>query len=1023
MNFLPFLVVIAAAKCSFYRSRNIPLFRHFCYRKIMLIALTLFSRLKISQLKISRLKINDCSQMILESKNPTVYSLLSFEGIIIQCNFIEQYLKPYLNNGVYKERRLNNGIQVESLSSVITKFSNKDSCNELDRIDVGNFTLIFNYCSSIYTEMSNFSLMDYPSVDKDEKLKKIPICQDQNLIDAYNYLVDKNYFLQNSDYVELSDIIDRDPLDFEQVEPPELKYTSIYLSVNKKDKNFLSKFYEIFLKPHFINKPIEINDNLAKFQIVALNFEIKEKTFEKSFTKSLKFCASSFFVACFLLILLTKSPSLLIAFLIILSLGFLDAYFFYKILLDIEFFSFINLLILVFLTCYTCTNIFLFSDTWSTAKIKNKFILYNFRHDSSKSDMEEDTYESNPFFNNYLENCVFYTYKNVLWPLLISLAVILCGILVLILTCSVVLVKIFAIFLAMAIFFSFFLTIFIVPAVLVLKQKIFCNQKPNLDIKKVQNFLLNFRNFINQLNLIHDKIFELYLPTFIVFYRYILIFVSVMIGACSMVAVFYQPGLKVSDESEFRLFSGNSPIEIYETKFSFKSDSGGIFVYQSQMPKKLAVSFIFGVQVDDDFKLVNKIDHSDISRGMVDFYDEKNQLWFEKFCKSLNNSLLGNMQLDSYEKTAETIEKIVYLEKNEQKNVCFYDLMKVVFSRKCTESNDMVESYCCDLQFPFDSDIFESCLRNKNFLDLFVSPYEQILAEKFYFNTVSGALDIIEYRIVSEHEWTSSYEKMTSIYQQIKDFYQSMVRIKYVDLSDQDQKSSNMEKMSFFVSNFDFFDYQRSIIMSMMMTVSLSFLILVLIILLITRNFFITLISVLTLVMSMSTTLGLLVLFNLKLNIINLISITTSMYLSINSVVYLSVSYSTLLSSSQETYQEFTTMFFVCENTIESLLKRFGSSIFKPCLLILISLTILAPNEIYSFQMIAVFYMLANVFSLFFTFFLYLPLCTITPAMSFCCDFRRDKEFSNFQANNNTSAADKLDHKNENSNVIFTTAI
>lgn len=959
--------------------------------------------------------------MVLESKNPIDHSLLSYEGIITQCNFIEQYLKPYLKNGVYRAGRLNNAIQIESISSVITKFSKKDSCNHLNRIDIGNFTLVFSYCSNIYHELSNYSLIEYPLINRNEKLNKVPVCQNQNLIDAYNYLIDKDFFLQNSEFVELSDIFDRDPLDLEFVEPPELKYSSIYLSVNKKDKNFLTKFYNGFLKPHFINKPLQIDDNLSKFQITALNFEIKETIFEKSFNTNLKFCISAFAIACFLFVFLTKSPSLLIAFLIIISLGFLDSYFFYKIILEIHFFSFINLLIFVFLTCYISTNIFLFSDMWTTAKIKNKFILYNFRQDGYKSDIDQDIYQENPFFNNYLENCVFYTYKHVLWPLLISLAVVLCTILVLIITCSVVLVKIFAIFVAMATFFSFFLTILIVPAFLVMKQKKYLGKNFCFDIKILRNFSLNIHNFISQLNIIHDKIFELYLPTFIVFYKYILILISLMIGASSFVAVFYRPGLKVSDESEFRLFSGNNPIETYEEKFSYMADSGGTFAYQSQISKKLVISYVFGVKVNDKFKFASKIDDSNINRGKINFYDEKNQLWFEKFCKSLNNSLLGDTKLDSYDKAAEIIEKIVYMEKNEQKNLCFYDLMKIVFSRKCSKSDNMVESYCCDLKFPFDSDIFESCLRNKNFLDLFVSPYEQILAEKLYFNIDTGTLDVIEYRVISEHKWTSSYEKMAEIHNMINDFYQSMVRIKYVDLSDEEKESNNMENASFFVSNFEFFDFQRSIILSVTMTLSLSFIILTLIILLITKSIFITFISILTLAMSMSTTLGLLVLFNLKLNIINLISITTSMYLSINSIVYLSVSYSTLLSSSQETYQEFTTMFFVCENTIESLLKRFGSSIFKPFLLIIISLAILVPNEIYSFQMISVFYILANFFSLFFTFFLYLPLCTIAP--TFCCDFRKEKEFSTFRANNETNSADKIDQKNSNPSAVFTTAI
>ncbi|RNA02782.1 hypothetical protein BpHYR1_026946 [Brachionus plicatilis] len=57
MNFLPFLVVIIAAKCSFYRSRNIPLFRH---------------RLKISRLvRLSLKEVNYCEERSDDANNQT----------------------------------------------------------------------------------------------------------------------------------------------------------------------------------------------------------------------------------------------------------------------------------------------------------------------------------------------------------------------------------------------------------------------------------------------------------------------------------------------------------------------------------------------------------------------------------------------------------------------------------------------------------------------------------------------------------------------------------------------------------------------------------------------------------------------------------------------------------------------------------------------------------------------------------------------------------------------------------------
>ncbi|RNA00734.1 hypothetical protein BpHYR1_047507 [Brachionus plicatilis] len=87
MNFLPFSVVIDAAKCSFYRSRfkeslidnHILIYLSFCYRKIMLIALSTKNKsTKIKSIKIKKTPITIHCEISYKTSNTKIKNFLNF---------------------------------------------------------------------------------------------------------------------------------------------------------------------------------------------------------------------------------------------------------------------------------------------------------------------------------------------------------------------------------------------------------------------------------------------------------------------------------------------------------------------------------------------------------------------------------------------------------------------------------------------------------------------------------------------------------------------------------------------------------------------------------------------------------------------------------------------------------------------------------------------------------------------------------------------------------------------------------
>lgn len=96
-------------------------------------------------------------------------------------------------------------IQFESLSSVVARFAGKRSCSDVDEADVHNFTLVMGYCANVYRKLAAFDLMPVPTLEQVEELRVLPICRDRLFVDAYKYLLDREfYFRDGTDFNEIN---------------------------------------------------------------------------------------------------------------------------------------------------------------------------------------------------------------------------------------------------------------------------------------------------------------------------------------------------------------------------------------------------------------------------------------------------------------------------------------------------------------------------------------------------------------------------------------------------------------------------------------------------------------------------------------------------------------------------------------------------------------------------------------------------------------------------------------------------
>lgn len=117
-----------------------------------------------------------------------------------------------------------------------------------------------------------------------------------------------------------------------------------------------------------------------------------------------------------------------------------------------------------------------------------------------------------------------------------------------------------------------------------------------------------------------------------------------IIGILGGVGVFYWPGLRLPNSSEFQLFGSEHPFELYESKY--KSAFWFEKVYTDLETFKLPIRFVWGVeQIDDGNYLIPT------SRGSLHLDNKFNissiesQLWLLEFCRDLRRQPFYQMTM------------------------------------------------------------------------------------------------------------------------------------------------------------------------------------------------------------------------------------------------------------------------------------------------------------------------------------------------------------------------------------------
>lgn len=206
---------------------------------------------------------------------------------------------------------------------------------------------------------------------------------------------------------------------------------------------------------------------------------------------------------------------------------------------------------------------------------------------------------------------------------------------------------------------------------------------------------------------------------------------------------------------------------------------------------------------------------------------------------------------------------------------------------------------CCEtLKFPYPPHLFDLCLPQIISI-LYGSPryvfIPGIAGPKFSRRKIpeetiesnSSAL-IVEHPIVkalvveyeSTQSYTMSYNEIENFTQNIENWFDKMIKTAPSGMKD-----------GFFISELNFYDLQRTLSCGTIMAIGIAMATSLVVLLLVTLNVFVSIFAVLTVTLTILTTIGCLVLLGWKLNVLESISVSTSIGLAVDFTLHYGVNY------------------------------------------------------------------------------------------------------------------------------------
>lgn len=750
-------------------------------------------------------------------------SMLSFENVEKVCQLqsllIETNEEDF--NRLCQRSTLSEEIccPIWSVPNYIALISGKNSCENLTRDDVKNVVNILRKCAGYF---HNFTLMASCELDR---------CRVPKYCSQYDVVYNLLFYIIDSDAFA----------------PPTFSETFV-----KNVMIFLPLPTSSTVLPYYM----KLEDSSLSYDtltIPAMDLGLKNTLFDLWIIQDTWLIGLGGFFVFICVWIYTKSLllTLLLFTAIAYSLGV--AYFLYVYVFNLEFFPFMNLLVIVVVIGIGADDAFLYVKVWKM--VSKQLIRDNVAaDDNGLTDIKNVSSAGETILVQILEETLKHSVLAIFITALTTAVAFFASY-----VSYIPAINCFSVFAGTAVLVNFFLMVSWLPvSVFIIDVKLCTNRL--LILSTISKALYEIGGDIN-------VILNRFIITCIMRLHSCLVVILGAIGVCSIVIVFYYPGLQLPDSKQFQLFQTSHPFEQYDInyreKFLFERFGRDIGV-GSRMPLR----WIWGI------KPIDNGNHMDpFSKGKLIFDDEfsisnpKSQKWLLEFCAKIKSQSFYQPTLGP-------------LLPN-----CFIESFKMFMSRRCIDNLDKINrTPCCESsQFPYTKEVFDFCII-KAMESLYQTPRELFMpgvaGPKFIRSTYPPRVAAIVVEFESVVPYSMSYTAMDEFFIKIENWTKQELETAPPGMN-----------CGWFLSDLQFYDLQKTLasgtLIALLLSAALGFIVLMPS----TFSIIVSFCALLAMIFSSTVTIAILVLNDWKLNVLESVAISTSAGLAVDFSLHYALSF------------------------------------------------------------------------------------------------------------------------------------
>ncbi|KAK9498561.1 hypothetical protein O3M35_003165 [Rhynocoris fuscipes] len=751
----------------------------------------------------------DYGRIVISGRNSQI-NLFTLPSLLDVCKLQSLITSPDIYKSISattsKEQRL---CRPWSLPNYVTLLANKTSCFNITEEDIKRTKNMLEYCRHYYKDLS---CINWKPEDVHNACEKC-----RHMFDMIQYILDYEYLNETQS----------------------LKNALILLPIARSTAAL----------PYF--HVLERMDlKMGSIEVTGIDFGLKNALFDELLLADTKLIAAGGAIVILCMWIYTGSLFITLMTMVAIAFSLAVAYFMYVLILEINFFPFMNLLAVVVAVGIGGDTSLMMYKIWTSSKKGNEALksvtgLVQCLHSHSTISLFVTSFTTAvAFYSSYISN----------------ITAICC----------------FSVFAGTAVLSNLVVMMGWFPATLVINESL-----PKCQLKlrkpaKPKNTRHNKRHSappVTSPPVIkkRDRISRFLIAAIIDYPKLWVMLLTPPILMTPYI-LFVRPGLRLPDTPDLQLFASDHLFEQYDNiyKHRFWFDRIEKLDGWPDPMLELPLRFVWGVLPVDNG------DYNDpASRGTLQFdrsFDiasRDSQVWLISFCTKLRAQPF-------FKPTSGPLLSNCFLEN-------FIDWMK----RKCDDPIDKLSrAPCCEsARFPFPRKVFSTCLALAA-NSLYNTPAQLIASEvagpKFARKTRSGIPKVkalvVEYN--SNYSYSTSFFKMDTFYKQVETWSRREMASAPAGM-----------RNGWFISHLSLYDVQQSLAKDTITAILISTIASLIVVCLATRDLLLSFAASITVASIILVTIALLVLFGWKLNIIEAVAVSLAIGLAVDFSIHYVVNY------------------------------------------------------------------------------------------------------------------------------------